>query len=137
MVAKSIDYAVRERASDRCEYCLAPQSQSRFRFWIDHVIALKHRGATTLANLALACIFCNRHKGANVGGIDPLDGRHSRLFNPRTDRWAEHFRWRGLELVGRSAIGRTTVDVLEMNHRDQIRRRRDMLRVGLWPPPRE
>jgi hypothetical protein len=134
MVAQSLDRLVRNRARDRCEYCLAPQALSRFRFWIDHVIAVKHHGATTLTNLALACLFCNRHKGPNIGGVDRITRRHTRLFNPRTDRWLEHFRWRRLEIVGKTAIGRATVDVLEMNHRDQIRRRRAMASQGLWPP---
>jgi hypothetical protein len=136
MTPKSLDPAVRKRAGHRCEYCLTAQAVSKFRFWIDHVRAIKHRGPTTLANLALACIFCNRHKGPNVGGIDPLTGRHTRLFNPRTDRWSDHFRCARLEIIGRTAMGRVTVDVLLMNHRDHFRQRIAMQRAGLWPPKR-
>ena len=68
-----------------------PQSARRLRFPIDHVIAQQHRGPTAAANLALCCGRCNRHKGPNLAGIDPLTGATVRLFHPRTDTWAEHF----------------------------------------------
>jgi HNH endonuclease len=50
---KLLDQFVRQRAGDRCEYCLIPQSEREFRFQIDHVIARQHRGATLPENLAL------------------------------------------------------------------------------------
>ena len=50
---------VRERAGDRCEYCLLPQRCTRFALQIDHVVALKHGGADDASNLALACMLCN------------------------------------------------------------------------------
>jgi hypothetical protein len=37
---------VRERAGDRCEYCLIPESASFAPHWIDHVVAEKHGGKT-------------------------------------------------------------------------------------------
>lgn len=37
---------------------------------LDHLIALQHGGATTDANLALACIECNQSKGADLAAID-------------------------------------------------------------------
>jgi len=75
---------------------------------VDHVIAEKHRGATSLENLALACFHCNNHKGPNIAGIDPSTGYLSRLFHPRNDDWGAHFRWRGrFSLVSRrSAVRR-------------------------------
>jgi hypothetical protein len=32
----------------------------------------------------------------------------------------EHFEWRGIYLVGKTAIGRTTVRVLNINSEDQL-----------------
>ena len=37
------------------------------------------------------------------------------LFNPRRQKWDRHFRWDGPLLVGRTAIGRTTIRVLQIN----------------------
>ena len=85
-------------------------------------------------NLALACVFCNRHKGPNVGGVDPRTGRHTRLFNPRKDRWKDHFRWSVERLLGKTAVGRVTIVVLAMNHQNQLRVRRALIREDLFPP---
>lgn len=37
------------------------------------------------------------------------------MFNPRTQRWPEHFRCDSVEIVGVSATGRATVASLDMN----------------------
>lgn len=84
-------------------------------FEIDHIIARKHRGRTTASNLAVSCIYCNAHKGPNIAGIDPLTGRLTRLYHPRCHKWDHHFRYEDGTLIGRTAIGRTTVEVLQVN----------------------
>ncbi|CAA9408255.1 MAG: hypothetical protein AVDCRST_MAG64-2136 [uncultured Phycisphaerae bacterium] len=63
----------------------------------------------TCDNLALACNMCNLHKGPNVGGIDTSTGQLVRLFNPRTDVWAEHFGRRDAEIAGLTGVGRVSV----------------------------
>ena len=80
-----------ERAANRCEYCRMPHPQFRLPFQIDHVMARKHAGETDAENLALACFHCNRFKGPNIAGRDPLTGDLVRLFDPRRDRWSDHF----------------------------------------------
>lgn len=50
------------RANDACEYCGIPQGITTLRHELDHIIAEKHRGLTTLDNLAYACVPCNKHK---------------------------------------------------------------------------
>ncbi len=57
--------AVIERAHERCEYCHKPQV-SFFPHEVDHVVAVKHGGQTTLDNLALACFQFNRYKGSDL-----------------------------------------------------------------------
>ena len=109
-----------ERAAHYCEYCRLPQSSFPLRFQIDHVLAEKHGGQTTASNLALACTHCNRHKGPNIAGLDPETRQIVRLFNPRTDSWAEHFTAEGAQILGKTAIGRATVTVLEMNRADRL-----------------
>jgi len=58
---------------------------------IEHVIPKKHDGTDEPENLALACIDCNLAKGSNLAGIDPKTGRIVPLYNPRRQRWADHF----------------------------------------------
>ena len=112
---------VRERAGDRCEYCLLRQDDSPLAaLHVEHIIPKIHGGTDELDNLALACIDCNLHKGPNLTGIDPQTRRVTELFHPRRHRWAVHFTRDGPYLVGKTAIGRTTIRVLNMNSEDQL-----------------
>src|SRR4051794_8507761 len=100
---------VRARARHRYEYCRFPERESEFPFSIDHIKARQHGGETDVANLALACPSCNAHKGPNSAGYDPETGAHVRLFNPRLDRWYEHFSCDGVSVVGLTEIARATI----------------------------
>jgi len=131
---KSLDASVRSRASDTCEYCVLPQSVRRLRFHVEHILPRQHGGNDDLDNLALACGRCNRHKGPNIAGIDPVTGQMTRLFHPRTARWSEHFRWNGPLAVGLTPIGRTTVEVLLMNQPDEIAIREELIASDRFPP---
>lgn len=111
----TLERLVRSRAANRCEYCLLPQEGSQATFAIDHIIARQHRGRTVAGNPALSCVYCNGRKGPNLAGRDPSSGRLTRLFHPRRHKWSYHFRYAGGLLVGQTAIGRTTVDVLRIN----------------------
>jgi hypothetical protein len=112
---------VRSRAQVRCEYCGLHQDQSPLaRLQIEHIIPRKHGGSDDESNLALACVDCNLHKGSNIAGIDPESGKMTELFNPRTQSWTDHFVWQGSLIVGRTAIGRTTVQVLAVNSDEQL-----------------
>ena len=130
----SLERRVRERAQHRCEYCKVPAYISAFTFPIDHIIAQQHGGPTTFENLALTCPHDNFHKGPNIAGLDPETGRLTRLFNPRRQRWSAHFAWDGPLLVGKTAIGRTTIQVLNMNHPQRVQMRRSLIAAGLFPP---
>src|SRR5437016_3775301 len=121
---------VRERASDRCEYCHLLQRYHELPFQIDHIIAKKHRGEEASENLALACYNCNVHKGPNVAGIDPKTQQVTRLFHPRRDSWQDHFFWVGPELVGKTDVGRATLEVLGANSEASVDLRRFVLALG-------
>ena len=111
---------VRERAGDRCEYCQLRQQDSPLALLhVEHVTPKAHGGGDELDNLALACIDCNLHKGPNLTGVDPETGQTTVLFHPRKGRWEDHFEWRGVLLVGKTAVGRTTIRVLKVNSEDQ------------------
>jgi hypothetical protein len=126
---------VRRRADYRCEYCrLHQDDDSLFPFHVEHIIAQQHRGTDSLNNLALACHDDNLHKGPNLTGIDPVTKKLTRLFNPRRHKWPRHFRWDGPVLVGRTAIGRTTVYVLGMNLPHRLTLRAALIAAGRFPP---
>jgi hypothetical protein len=122
---------VRERAGERCEYCRLHQDDAPFyRFHVEHVIPRQHGGDDDPANLALACHHCNLHKGTNLSGIDPETGTIVPLFHPRRDDWDSHFERRGIRVAGRTAAGRATVEVLNMNATARLELRAELLSAG-------
>lgn len=115
---------VRLRAGEACEYCGLLQMDSPFaRLHIEHVRPKKHGGDDSSDNLALACIDCNLAKGANIAGIDPETDRLTSLFDPRRQSWPDHFEKQGILIVGKTDVGRTTVQVLRMNSEEQLQLR--------------
>ena len=122
---------VRQRANCRCEYCRMPQEYDVLPFQIDHIISLKHHGSSEVTNLALSCYNCNAYKGPNIAGIDTDTGEVTCLFHPRREQWDKHFRWDGPDLVGCTAIGRTTVDVLSINLPERVELRRTLMAIGI------
>ena len=112
---------VRERAGNRCEYCQLHQDDSPLAaLHVEHIVPKVHGGSDGLDNLALACVDCNLHNGPNLTGIDPETDLVVELFHPRRQHWDDHFAWRGIHVVGKTAVGRTTVRVLNMNSEDQL-----------------
>src|SRR5688572_1636913 len=122
---------VARRAEERCEYCRLPVAFSNLRFVCDHIIARKHGGRDVPGNLALSCPHRNSHKLDNIAGLDASSKNPVRLFNPRRDKWDAHFRWEGAKLVGLTAIGRTTIQVLAINDPDRVRTRRALREEGI------
>jgi hypothetical protein len=110
-----------------------PQEYDDSPFEVDHVIARKHHGASTASNLALSCFHCNSCKGSNIGGRDPVTRKLTPLFNPRRHKWDRHFRWSGAMLVGRTSIGRVTVDVLDINAPLRVEFREELISEGVFP----
>ncbi len=88
----SLRQRIREAARDRCGYCLSSQRYVMATLEIEHIIPRALGGTEDESNLWLSCGLCNRYKGSQTMGIDPLDGERVQLFNPRTQSWAEHFR---------------------------------------------
>jgi len=127
---------VRGRAGGRCEYCHMPEAHVSSQFEIEHIVPKQHLGSDALGNLAWACAQCNRHKGPNLSGLDHRVSRIRpiRLFHPRLHVWRYHFKCSGPLLAGRTAIGRATVHVLNMNDDMQAELRRQLLNEDLFPP---
>ena len=121
------------RANFVCEYCLIAEADAYFRFQVEHIISRKHGGSSELENLALACVFCNRYKGSDIASLIPESGELVRFFNPRINRWREHFRLNGVVIEPLTEIGEATVRILQMNHDDQILERQVLSRRGRYP----
>ena len=124
---------VRERASNCCEYCLLPQDFAASAHQVDHVISEKHGGQSSLENLALSCAVCNRRKGSDIGAVDPQTGGLVPLFNPRTGRWADQFSLDGIHILGLTASGRATVELLRLNAFERLTERDALIRLGRFP----
>jgi hypothetical protein len=117
--------AVRKRANNQCEYCgLQQRQQPSVPFHIEHIVARQHGGKSLLENLALACHRCNLHKGTNLSGVDLETGQVTPLFDPRRDNWSDHFKVQDGMIIGLTATGRTTANLLQMNTQDRIELRR-------------
>ena len=114
-IGAALRRAVRARARQRCEYCGLPDSAAVFPHEPDHIIALKHGGMSTAANLAYACFECNRAKGSDIASIDPRTGAITPLFSPRAQQWNDHFHRNGPVIEPLTAVGRATIELLKIN----------------------
>lgn len=127
---------VKERAKNTCEYC---QSQALFSsqpFAIEHIIPFILGGKTTLNNLAYACQGCNGHKFTNTEGFDVISRKKVSLFNPRKQKWNEHFIWNEdfTLIIGTTPCGRATVETLKLNREGCINLRKALFAFGKHPP---
>jgi hypothetical protein len=126
---------VRARAGRRCEYRQLHESDlPLYPFHLEHIVARKHHGGDDPRNLAWACHECNLGKSSNLSGRDPVTGRIAVRFNPRRQRWRRHFQWEGARLAGRTACGRATIDVLNLNAEHRIELRLLLIGAGHFPP---
>lgn len=127
---------VAPRAAHHCEYCRAPEAVFNLAFEVEHIIPRRHGGADESSNWALACRSCNLHKSDHTEASDPATRAAVKLFHPRTDRWAEHFRVEvdTAVIVGSTATGRATVARLQMNKPVQLSARQQWMRLRLFPP---
>ncbi|HKR02238.1 MAG TPA: HNH endonuclease signature motif containing protein [Pyrinomonadaceae bacterium] len=123
---------VAARADFLCEYCLIAEEDTFFGCEVEHIISLKHSGSSDPDNLAYACAFCNRHKGSDVGSVSE-SGEFSRFFNPRADKWADHFQLNGVFIQPLTIIGEVTSRILQFNNGDQILERQALKAVERYP----
>lgn len=103
---------------------------------IEHILPVALGGRTEHNNLWLACSLCNQHKGVRVIAPDPLTDELVSLFNPRQQRWGDHFVWSidYERIIGLNAIGRATTVALQLNRPLLVRSRRIWVATGLHPP---
>lgn len=127
---------VRDDASARCGYCHSPEAFLGMPLDVEHLLPEALGGSTVRENLWLACTRCNDFKGDRVGTVDPETGQRVPFFNPRTQRWTEHFAWSpdGARIEGQTPAGRATIEALRLNNEFILIARRFWIESGRWPP---
>lgn len=133
-IPASLRRLVIERANSRCEYCQISQTGQVATFHIDHVVPVVAGGQTAADNLALACVSCSLRKGARQILEDRETGERVPIFNPRQQRWNEHFAWNDVQIYGLTATGRATVEALDLNRPIMIAIRAEEKLLGRHPP---
>jgi hypothetical protein len=133
-VSASLRRLVASRAGGQCEYCLICENDTYSGCQVDHIVSEKHGGATEPENLAYACACCNRAKGSDIASVASGTGELTRLFNPRADRWAEHFELQGPLIQSRTPIGEATVRTLRLNDAERVLERQVLNQAGRYPP---
>ncbi len=129
---------IRELAGNCCEYCRVSQDDYLAKFQIDHIIPVKHNGSDDIDNLCLACLKCNGFKGPNVAALDPATGEATKLYDPRHQKWDEHFHINpDATLSGISPEGRATIVVLRINEENRVKQRRTAMILGEYPCQKE
>jgi hypothetical protein len=134
-ISQDLRRLIVNRAEYLCEYCLIHEKDSAFGCAVDHIISLKHGGATDAANLAYACVFCNRFKGSDIGSIVLQTKEFTRFYNPRSDRWAEHFQRQYTTLQPLTNIGEVTARILGFNDGDRLLERQLLINQNKYPHP--
>jgi hypothetical protein len=134
-ISGALRNVIRERALSRCEYCLASEVDAVLpRMNRTTSSRFQHGGETMAENLAFACLQCNHFKEPNIASVDPETRSCAFLFNPRKDRWTNHFRFDGVRIAGKTAKGRATVWLLKLNAPPRLEVRQALLRSGRFPP---
>ena len=124
-----------ERAQGFCEYCRCPVRFAMQSFSVDHIVPVEAEGKTVSDNLALACEGCNAHKHTKIQALDLATNELVPLFNPREQKWHEHFSW-SLDftfIIGLTPTGRVTAETLQMNREGVVNLRRALYIIGEHP----
>lgn len=121
------------RAGYVCEYCLMHENDLVLGAQIDHIISIKHEGPSDPENLAYSCLICNVNKGSDIATILLPDDKLIRFFNPRKDRWSEHFDLVYGTILPKTDIGKATVKILDFNEPERVIRRQLLTEAGRYP----
>lgn len=120
------------RAESICEYCLIHEDDTFFGCHVDHIISEKHGGLTTADNLALACSLCNLRKGSDIASLTDA-GILTRLYNPRTDTWSQHFALADADIEPLTATGEVTASLLQFNISERVLERQELIETHIYP----
>ncbi len=106
------------RAEYECEYCHRILFDSPWQK--EHIMPKVLGGTDDFQNLAVSCPRCNLNKNQAIESVDLVTAKKTRLFNPRSDKWENHFGIVAGQLVGRTPIGRATARLLFKRTEQQL-----------------
>ena|SRR5260221_13000920 len=125
---------VRDRAELCCAYCRIAEGDRAIDFALDHVIAEKHGGKTSTENLGLSCYECNSYKGSDLSSVDwGFGDAIIPLFNPRQQKWSDHFQVKESTIQPLTPTGRVTVFLLRLNTAERLEERELLIALGDYP----
>jgi hypothetical protein len=130
---------VENRAKGYCEYCQSHKDCSTSSFNVEHIIPSFLDGTDDIENLAYSCGGCNGFKFTKINATDSVSEQLVSLFNPRLQSWNDHFAWdaASIYIIGKTPVGRATIDALKMNRLPLINLRKAMVLLGIHPPSLE
>ncbi len=137
-ISEEVKARVRRDAKEQCGYCRSLQRYVLGLLEIEHITPKAFAGTDDEENLWLACRLCNSYKGIQTQAKDPITGTTVLLFNPRQQKWTEHFTWTedGAYIEGITPCGRATVEALQLNNKIAVAVRQAWVSAG-WHPPEE
>ncbi len=120
----------------RCAYYQSPEALMGVTFEVEHILLLSKGGETIRSNLYFSCPTCNRHKANRIVAHDPESHTEIPSFHPRQQHWNDHFAWNedATTLIGITATGRATIEMLRMNRPIIGQLRRYWTALKLHPP---
>ncbi|MFN0036275.1 MAG: HNH endonuclease [Saprospiraceae bacterium] len=127
-ISKSLRLKVRQRADSICEYCKIPDLGFAFPFHVDHIRAIKHGGKSMMENLAYCCPDCNFFKGTDFATF--LGKQVVLFFNPRNEKWEDHFEMRNGMILPLTEIGQATTHIFQFNLPARIAYRLELESAG-------
>ena len=132
----SLRTAVCERAINCCEYCQMQAEFSHDPFSAEHILPIAKGGLDDIENLAWSCLGCNLHKSTATHIFDLITGDLVPLYNPRIEKWLNHFQWAEdyTLIVGISPTGRATVTRLRLNRLGLVNLRKVLVAAEKHPP---
>jgi hypothetical protein len=84
-----------------------------------------------LENLAFCCPHYNQDKGTDVAAfVDEHNEQTVRFFNPRRDKWRDHFEIIEGEILSLTNIGEVTIHALEFNLPERVLLRKELIKGG-------
>jgi HNH endonuclease len=136
-ISEELRAKIRTQANNQCGYCRSLQKYVLGILEIEHIIPKALGGSDDEENLWLACRLCNNYKGIQTNATDPVTNRKVKLYNPRKQKWSQHFEWTNDEsnIIGITACGRAIV-ALQLNNIYAVTVRQAWVSAG-WHPPTE
>jgi hypothetical protein len=56
------------------------------------------------------------------------------LFNPRSQKWTDHFQWEGAKIQALTPEARVTVKLLRLNETERVAERECLMDAGFYFP---